>query len=313
MFKVKLNLTVVIADCPPNGIAAVQFRQQRGIPAAPHNRYDINWEGQSEELCKTYPQYLNDEADLILWTNSDHSPHHMCSEAGNQLVSKLELYNYYGTPTLRRKGYPVLPAEVVAALATEGWQVKLITALEAYSKQQTAEVESEWRKQSAEAAAKKEAQEAEQKRKQAEADAQKAEQEQRKQQAEQALRQWAEANGSKLVRLRLKGEFDWVGLALDEYTAAVLPTNCGEPEGYSCEGDEDRRKPTVEEMEAFEKVKAKYPDYECKLRWVTYKPEADDDGYTDDTLPTIARTEIKITATLFGFWERSVYVLPTAV
>jgi len=97
---------------------------------------------------------------------------------------------------------------------------------------------------------------------------------------EAALRTWAEAHGSELLRRRIAGKFEWQELAREEYAAQVAATTPALAELMKAPEDgsrEPRRKPNLAEMLLLERVqKDLCTRGTAVLKSVTYTD--DDDG-----------------------------------
>jgi len=104
------------------------------------------------------------------------------------------------------------------------------------------------------------------------------------------LKAWAEANGSELLRERIAGEFEWIGLAEKEYGNSVV-ADFGElleiPD-YEDQEESERTTPSLEEIKRFREVCkiAEGKPASVKLVWSKYT-FADQDA--------IKRAEIVVT------------------
>ncbi len=104
---------------------------------------------------------------------------------------------------------------------------------------------------------------------------------------------WAGNNGSELLKARINGRFEWVGLAEQEFAASIVAGmgEVSEDPATGVEDTGDRTTPTLEEIRALEaahKLLDGKPA-EVQLFWVKY--ETDDDG------ETVQRCELIVTVT----------------
>lgn len=272
MFKVKVSGVVAISGCPRNGLPAADWRAAHGLPAAPSNEVAVKWDGESESLCRQFPDWLDGAADLAVVAPSD-----QCN-----LGHRLKIYGFE------------CPAEMLRPFAVgeagpEDVRAVLVELRAAVARR-------------AEAEAQKEA-EAEARRKEtAAAEAQ------RKTEAAaklDKLRAWATEHGSELLRERIAGGFEWVSEAVDEWQdMAELRAEGGlesadePPAGYDYEHREARRSPTLAEMRALADLRRRVEASGCPavavdLMRVKYAPETGADGYSDDRDP-VYRTELHV-------------------
>jgi hypothetical protein len=120
MFDIQVKLKVILADCPEDGLAAIDFRRQYGIPDAPSNMVALEFVSDGEDLCRAAARYLNRSADLIILGEGKNGsadpreqvPSYTASPAARALVSPIS--NEYGGG--RRGAYAVPTAPVGAFL-----------------------------------------------------------------------------------------------------------------------------------------------------------------------------------------------------
>lgn len=74
MFKIysQNTLDCFIEGCPENGLPAIDFRRQHGLPDAPTNRIHIKLDHPSEAVCRRFQEFLNYEGDLRIGEASGH-------------------------------------------------------------------------------------------------------------------------------------------------------------------------------------------------------------------------------------------------
>lgn len=95
------------------------------------------------------------------------------------------------------------------------------------------------------------------------------------------LKQWAETHGSELLRERIAGKFEWIGLAEQEYAIAITCSseeiNFGliraNHEPPICPTIKDRTTPTLEEIKALKNVLSKIDEKPAtaSLKWANYR------------------------------------------
>ena len=67
MFQVHLKLAFLIEGCPPSGLEAVDFRGDNHLERDAHNLFLVRYRNLDHEaLCRTYAEFLNADADLII-------------------------------------------------------------------------------------------------------------------------------------------------------------------------------------------------------------------------------------------------------
>lgn len=294
MYNTELSFSVKIHGCPESGLPAVDFRKANNLPAEPTNRFQIQYKGTSETLCRRFAGALNGNADLILVTSYG-KPLTSCTDETIAMVApacqstrdnSFEGYHAVNASILQRwhattQGECPDPTELLEALAECG--KASIAARDA------------WR---AERAA-KDAQE-------------KAESERRKEEYQQemetkkanlangtaAIREWATNYGSELLKARIKHEFSWETLAENEYAEWIMDAHGIASDLEDVTGvDEtikDRVAPTLEEIRLLENLQSRLdakgiPQVELELVW------AEDDGDEDES--PRGRPEIRATIT----------------
>lgn len=105
---------------------------------------------------------------------------------------------------------------------------------------------------------------------------------------ENVLREWAEANGSDLLKARIADKFEWIGMAEKEFTASVVVELGEEIDIPDHEKNEEleRTTPTLPEIQRLREVRKLLEEKpaRCELIWATYDNE-------------IKRAELKVTVT----------------
>lgn len=66
MFDITIHLTTKIADCPPEGLAAIDFRRNHGLPERASAVEEIQVEISDELACRAAQHRLSSGADLGL-------------------------------------------------------------------------------------------------------------------------------------------------------------------------------------------------------------------------------------------------------
>lgn len=66
MFKIKYKESVTIYGCPSSGVEAVDFRRGLGIPEASDNKFLLEIDVDSEQVCRRFAEALDGDADLQL-------------------------------------------------------------------------------------------------------------------------------------------------------------------------------------------------------------------------------------------------------
>jgi hypothetical protein len=315
VFNVQIDLKVQIEGCPESGLVAVDFRRTAGLPETPNNWIELKREFTHEPICRQYQQYLTSAADLVLMQDSNKSYHYTTAEAARPLVAKAVHFEFCGSPDIKRSGLPVVSAATVAEfLRAEEGTPALVDALIAFDRTNGAAVRAAVVEAKAAKAAEAEAKKAAEAKQKAELEAKRQAEAEQRAKAETELREWAQANGSELLRLRLVEGFDWVPLALREWDAALLDgeTEASDPEDYSSEAVEDRKQPSLAEIQRLQEVRAKFPAAICSLVRVRYTPYEDEDGdedhYEDEKPAPIYRTEVRVEVVCCGHWEREFFL-----
>lgn len=145
----------------------------------------------------------------------------------------------------------------------------------------------------------------------------------RKEAGREALRQWALANGSKLLKARIADGFEWEGLAETEYARNVvnqiatdLEEAAGAPDGYGDADVKERTTPTLDEITSLRNVRQRAESVkvpvEMQLKWLVYPVAMDEDGYPGDVEDdeALSRTELEIRVTCPNGARRVFYFLP---
>jgi hypothetical protein len=132
-----------------------------------------------------------------------------------------------------------------------------------------------------------------------------------------ALREWAVAHGSELLRARIEDGFEWKGLAEQEYSRAAvdaLGIDAEEvsdtPAGFLYEDSEERTTPTLAEIALLRRIRSKASEFTtAKLLWIKYEAEGDEDWDEDEDKEELKRCEVEITVRCPNGAERSFYFL----
>lgn len=135
---------------------------------------------------------------------------------------------------------------------------------------------------------------------------QKAEEQTQKEARIAALRNWALAHGSELLRERIAGEFKWINLAQDEFVHAhTLP---GFGPSLKVDKYEDRTSPTLEEIRALKDLRSTIegnPLYsQPRLIWNVNDESYDEE--TDETTPAERFCSLVVDVTLPDGSTRSI-------
>ena len=162
----------------------------------------------------------------------------------------------------------------------------------------------------------KEAEQAERERKAAEAKAQ-------KEVGREALKQWAIANGSALLKARIEDGFEWEGLAETEFSHSIIDQIGADleraddvPDGYESPTRKERTTPTLEEINTVRSLRKRAEGIKSpigvNLAWFVYKPEDDPEAYPGEEgePEAIQRTEIEVVVTCPNGDTRQFYFLP---
>lgn len=72
MFRITIDSTVVIKDCPKNGLDAIDFRKGHGLTPEPSNRYRVVVALDSEPLCRQFADVTTEGADIV--TSNGYGP-----------------------------------------------------------------------------------------------------------------------------------------------------------------------------------------------------------------------------------------------
>lgn len=75
MYQYRIDVTIKLDGCPDNGIAAVDWRCEHGLPLEPTNIFKVHASGESESLCRRFRDGLSETADLTLETHADGYSH----------------------------------------------------------------------------------------------------------------------------------------------------------------------------------------------------------------------------------------------
>ena len=149
-----------------------------------------------------------------------------------------------------------------------------------YCPEKTALIEAEYQRR-VDFWAQKRAEEAAKKAKEA---AKKAEAEAEAEAAKQRLQNWAEQNGSELLRLRIEAQMNWIELALAEFSDGCLADS--EPWEAVWENVDEAKdswsikNATLVQLKTLKEYQAKFPEQSVKLTRIKYLRE---DEYEDDT------------------------------
>lgn len=291
MFQVNINTEVIIKECPKSGLAAVDFRREAGLPEAATNKVSIklfreNW----EEICRRFPGYLNDEADLVIGGLCDANAALSCPR--NQATETSRHYYNYGARFR-------LPAESLVGIlrdADEGGINSFVIALIESSRKDDEESSVAYAAYAAEKAARQAEDDARRAAWQRNADAQRA------QQAAgiEALKTWALANGSKLLVARVADKFDWQQLAGKEFaqqqieSLEALPIQLANdyPDGFDNVDITERTTPNLKEIQLLRDVRSSLQDRptQADLVWMKYSTD-------DDPDKELTRCEIRVNIT----------------
>lgn len=139
MYQITIDSEVLIAGCPKAGLEAVDYRSKVGLPPEPTNKFALQYKGESEEVCRAWPQYLDSKANMELGRYSNSSL--TASIANWETRSRCEPYSL--DPELI-KAWLADPASAL------GW---LIKALHAAAEANEREIEAKRRAKAAEQAA----------------------------------------------------------------------------------------------------------------------------------------------------------------
>ena len=75
VYQYQIDVTIKLDGCPDNGIDAVDWRREHGLPLEPTNVVKVQASGESESLCRRFRDGLSATADLIMETSSDGYSH----------------------------------------------------------------------------------------------------------------------------------------------------------------------------------------------------------------------------------------------
>lgn len=64
MFEINLDITVVIKDCPPNGLSCLDFRRAFGLPDGTTNEVYLKGKFKDEKVCRVFSTYLDKNCNL---------------------------------------------------------------------------------------------------------------------------------------------------------------------------------------------------------------------------------------------------------
>lgn len=273
MFNVKINFRVKLAECPENGLPAIDWRKEHGIDPQPTNVVIIGYSGHDEALCREFPQLLNAEGDLLIYnaensSASDFGLHYSCDAASKELRSN----GGYGSHLYNNS----LPVELFRELETQrgnGASAQVATILRHLLKQ------------SAEINAQREAERREAERREREAC-----EERKRQYAEAAAKahaivaadrakrnEWIARHGSDRLKRCAAEEIECDAVYRDERLAIERPdwqwTDC-------CQGDGDEpRNPPAEAFSILDGARQTDPDAVLRYWTVTARDRYhDEDG-----------------------------------
>ena len=289
------ELTVRIEGCPFNGIEAVDFRRNAGLPEAPNGKLALPpfvWTDESFLRPLLTSDYREMNCDLWLEYKSPYL--WGCNAMGEvyqsrnsevvlvepaAILSYLQAHATVDNVAIAEAGRLL----VMNALAAEA---RSKARAEAEREQMRPEIEA---RQQAEAAAK-----AEREREAAKAKA-------IKDAGEKTLRLWIGTGGSALLKARIEDGFEWVGLAEREYANAVVSDLGGEIEfpEYEEQKESKRTTPTIEEITRLRDIHAAIEGKPAtaELIWSEYEVKIEDEyGATNQTEKT-KRAEVKVTVT----------------
>lgn len=98
VFKVDIDLSLKIKDCPASGLAAVDFRTAGALPGLPTNEVRVKYAADADEaLCRALTSMLNEDADLVVKTGRTHSVYDFLFNCSGGLNSRP--YPGYGGPS----------------------------------------------------------------------------------------------------------------------------------------------------------------------------------------------------------------------
>jgi hypothetical protein len=270
VFKVDIDISLKVKDCPADGLAAVDFRVAHGLPPAPTREVRVKYAADSDEpICRALFWMLNDDADLVVKTGTKGGCYEFTYWCSGNLNSRPGEFGHGSTA-----GFMV-PADLLRPFTDGSAGAADVAALMAELGVQTAHFKGE-------AAAKekaKELEEAERKRLAAERDAaSKAERQADADREAKEVAAWAEANGSDRLRACVANGWECKAVYHDERLAAEYPG--WQFDGSNLPGWKEPRNPPVEAVELFETAKAMVPDSDRDTVGLVYWTADDEDGET---------------------------------
>lgn len=253
MFKVSFDIKVVIKGCPSNGLNCLDFRRKHGLPDDATNEVYLKCEFVDEQVCRTYPDYIDHNCDLPVKRNG---------WSGSTTFGK-----YNAEISVVMEPLEIAPEIVSRFLVTPDQNP--IPMLDSILSEVCRHIT-----QREKAVRERELREKEEKVKRAE---EYAKHEQEKAQKVQERIKWIQLHGSELLKERLANGFEWEPLYEQQFAEKVF-SEMGLGEEASNYQDWhvdilDRTTPTLEEIRFLKEVRGKTMNQpaQAELVWVKYQ------------------------------------------
>lgn len=266
MFKVNIDMSLNIQDCPASGLAAVDFRTAHGLPPAPTNEVRVKYAADADEvLCRVLFWAVNDDADLILQTGVTTYRFDFAYGCSGTLDSRpagsggRSTANFQVPADLLRPftGGSAGAADVAALMAELGIQTATLKG-EVAAREKEREIEAAERKRLS--------------------DNRDAEAKRDKERAAERMAQWAAEFGSDRLKACVANGWECGAVYGDERLAVEYPG--WQFDGEHLPGWREPRNPPADAIALFEKAKATVPDDAINTVELVYWTSTDDDGET---------------------------------
>jgi len=287
VFKVDIDISLSIKDCPKSGLAAVDFRTANGLPPAPTNEERVTYRADTDEaLCRALSWALNDDADLIVQTGSVNYRFDFACGCSGTLDSRPGVSG--GSSTANFQVPAVLLRPFSDGTANAPSVVALITELGVQTAHFKGEVAAKEKERESEAVERKRLR-----------DEQDAQAKRNKELLAERMAKWVSEFGSDRLKACVANGWECDAAYCDERLALEYPR--WQFDGSHLPGWMEPRNPPVKAVAMFEQAKATVGDDALDTAELVYWTSTDDDGETVSGYAVTCKPDWTVSHLVYGY------------